>query len=139
MKKIAIFDDFNPRITVEGCDFISPSNSNVRNFLENYGDPASTFKKDLKRNQIRCVVVNLTLGYDDSINLGLCLALIAHHERIPFVFYARKDIMSEQSLKTLRGVIEKITKKQVLQVIDNDFSEVASEIKKLLEPVSESD
>jgi hypothetical protein len=137
MKKIAVFDDTDPNMFIENCTCIWVPNSRVIDFLETYGDSTDKPLKQMsKKEKVDCVVLHLGLGYDNFVNMGFCMAIIAHYERIPIVIYARKNVLIDYTMTVLSGVLKKVTKKQVIEVTDNDFSEVIVQIKKILEPAN---
>ncbi len=137
MKYIAIFSDLDQTVSVDGYELRQLGTRDIKNFLESRENfEEKFFKEGIQWPKTKCIVLDLALGEErgEYINFGLCLALIAHAERIPMVIYSGKNTLHEETIKILSGVIKKVIKKQVIEVRNGDFSEVLASIKEILEP-----
>ena len=145
MKKIILFDTNYPKIRISGFDVLnSVPLDNALNYLQKYGDEdtekTSWMKKAMKEYDGVCVAIDLFYGKETDIYLGLCLALLCHKERVPFVIYVRDEaLLSYHQEKILCGTIKKITQKEVLKVTtQEDWATLIAEIEKILLPVESS-
>lgn len=137
-KTVVIFTDSSPKIKSEGYTFPQVYSNKINSILEDCENfEENFFRKILKESKVDHVLLDLTLGENDYLNLGLYVALIAKKERIPITIYIQKkeSSLSNKTIHVLHGLVKKITGKEIMEVTGNDFSEIITEIEKVFKPV----